>query len=99
MAFCWKTLDRGQKFFGTPSYESSTLAQFVPNLPTVSGFFANGVIGTLENENDNDDQQQETPQVFGSATTYALLRPKNPNRPRYVPSHNNNNNNNIECNL
>jgi len=90
-AFCWSTQDRGAKYFGIPSYESRTLTEFLPNVGCVSGFFANGVIGRL------DQHDEQPPQVFGSATTYALLRPVRGDRPRYTPAmkraeHNENNN-------
>jgi len=70
------TLDRGTKIFGGKSgYESSSISEFLPTIPTITGFFANGVIGKLG----EDDPQV---MVHGSASCYALIGPKS-NRPIY----------------
>ena len=59
------TLDRGNKFFGgRTGYESSTTMEYLPTVPSVSGFFSNGVIGRLDNERTS---------LFGSASGYVLF--------------------------
>jgi len=73
------TLDRGSKLFGgKPGYESSSVSEFLPAIPTVTGFFANGVIAKLG----EDDPQI---MVHGSASCYALIGSKS-NRPIYSAS-------------
>lgn len=64
------TLDRGKKFFGGKSgYESSAVVEYVPNLPSLGGFFCNGVIARLD---DADKQVM----VHGSASCYVLVGSK-----------------------
>ena len=64
------TLDRGSKFFGgKPGYESGTIAEFLPSLPCVTGFFSNGVIGRL----DDSDAGSCEASVQGSASSYVLI--------------------------
>jgi len=79
MAFMWSSLDRGDSFFGKPSYESRTLTEFLPNLPAVGGFFAKGVVGKI------DSKKEDKTVVHGSGTTYALLSSKT-KRPIYYPT-------------
>ena len=43
--FVIPTLDRGQKFFGgKPGLESGAAARMMPGVPSIAGFFSNGVI-------------------------------------------------------
>eukprot|EP00557_Chaetoceros_sp_GSL56_P000242 CAMPEP_0176501240 /NCGR_PEP_ID=MMETSP0200_2-20121128/14050_1 /TAXON_ID=947934 /ORGANISM="Chaetoceros sp., Strain GSL56" /LENGTH=1026 /DNA_ID=CAMNT_0017900103 /DNA_START=71 /DNA_END=3151 /DNA_ORIENTATION=+ len=64
------TLDRGKKFFGGKSgYESSAVVEYVPNLPSLGGFFCNGIISRLD---DADKQFM----VHGSASCYVLFGSK-----------------------
>jgi indole-3-glycerol phosphate synthase len=79
-AACWiiPTLDRGQKFFmGKPGYESIAAARMMPGVPSISGFFANGVIAA--------DRAGGTATVQGSASGYFLLGSKS-GRPIYNPA-------------
>src|SRR5210317_1679928 len=47
--FVLPTLDRGAKLFGgKQGYESSMASEFLPGIPAISGFFANGVLGKLD---------------------------------------------------
>lgn len=68
--FTFPTLDRGQKLFGGKAgFESSAIADFAPDLPSIAGFFSNGVIAPL-------DEKDEQILVQGSASCYALLGSK-----------------------
>lgn len=70
------TLDRGQKLFGGKAgFESSAIAENAPSVPSIGGFFSNGVIAAL---GENDDQVM----VHGSASCYALIGSKS-RRPVY----------------
>jgi len=74
--FLFPTLDRGSKLFGgKPGYESSSVSEFLPAIPSVNGFFANGVIAKL---GENDPYVM----LHGSASCYALIGSKS-NRPIY----------------
>lgn len=68
--FLFPTLDRGSKFFGgKPGYESSAVAEFLPSIPCVSGYFSNGVLGRL----DDSDVGGNDVSVFGSSSSYVLI--------------------------
>jgi indole-3-glycerol phosphate synthase len=68
------TLDRGQKLFGGKAgFESHAISEFAPSVPSISGFFSNGVIAAM-------DDGQVT--VHESASCYALIGSKS-NRPIY----------------
>ncbi|EEC45823.1 predicted protein [Phaeodactylum tricornutum CCAP 1055/1] len=78
--FVIPTLDRGNKFFqGKPGYESGTVARILPTLPTISGFFSNGIIGITEGDGDTSTGVQ------GSATGYTLIGSKT-DRPIFSPA-------------
>jgi small ligand-binding sensory domain FIST len=63
------TLDRGSKFFGGKGgFESNTVGEYIPNIPCIAGYFSNGVIGRLDDLNDNEIEH-----VYGSASSYTLL--------------------------
>ena len=81
------TLDRGAKLFGgKEGYESSMASEFLPGVPAISGFFANGVLGKLDgtvagsavggSANDN--------MLHGSSSQYVIFRSKT-KRPFYSP--------------
>ncbi|KAL9187355.1 hypothetical protein ACHAXT_001458 [Thalassiosira profunda] len=80
------TLDRGAKLFGGKAgYESGTVSDFLPGVPSISGFFANGVLGALAGTvaataggsmNDN--------MLHGSSSQYVVFRSKT-KRPFYSP--------------
>jgi indole-3-glycerol phosphate synthase len=77
------TLDRGNKFFqGKSGFESTAVAQFLPTTPCISGFFSNGIIGTLSS-NEAATTGQAT--LHGSASTYVLIGSKS-NRPIFYPT-------------
>ncbi len=73
--FFFPTLDRGTKFFGESSFESSAISDYAPSLPSISGFFCNGAIASL-------DTIENKPMVHGSASCYVLIGSKS-NRPVY----------------
>jgi len=71
--FLFPTLDRGTKMFGgKPGFESSSISEFLPALPSIGGFFTNGVIAKLD-----DDSQV---MIHGSASCYALIGPRSNRR-------------------
>lgn len=66
------TLDRGNKFFmGKSGFESSTVTELLPTIPSVSGFYGNGVIGRLDS--DPDSGGRESSSLSGSASGYVLV--------------------------
>lgn len=70
--FLFPTLDRGGKFFlGKSGFESSAVSQFLPTVPSISGFFSNGVIGTLYM--DPEVSTKESASLYGSASGYILF--------------------------
>ena len=70
--FLFPTLDRGSKFFlGKAGFESGATSQFLPTVPCISGFFSNGVIGSLQS--DLNSPQQEPSSLYGSASGYILF--------------------------
>ena len=82
--FIFPTLDRGNKFFsGKSGFESSTVSDFLPTVPCVSGFFGNGVIGSMTTEPDVS-AAREPVSMNGSASGYFLIGSKS-GRPIYSP--------------
>eukprot|EP00536_Pseudo-nitzschia_multiseries_P013466 jgi/Psemu1/211723/e_gw1.576.47.1 len=82
--FIFPTLDRGSKFFsGKPGFETTTVLESLPSVPCVSGFFGNGVIGSMS-ANPELSTAREQVTMNGSATGYFLVRSKS-NRPVYSP--------------
>jgi len=74
--FFFPTIDRGQSLFGGKAgFESSAIAEYVPSIPAIGGFFSNGVIAAMD---EDDDQVM----VHGSASCYALVGSKS-RRPVY----------------
>ena len=70
--FLFPTLDRGSKFFlGKPSFETGAVSQFLPSVPCISGFFCNGVIGSMKA--DPEMENQEPARVHGSSSGYFLF--------------------------
>ena len=90
--FLIPTLDRGSKFFqGSKSgYESSTAARALPGVPCISGFFSNGVIGNMDSNIKNSEEEgavsiNKDIGVLGSASGYFLLGNRS-GRPVYSPA-------------
>ncbi|CAB9499032.1 Indole-3-glycerol phosphate synthase [Seminavis robusta] len=80
--FVLPTLDRGSKFFlGKPGFESGTVTSFVPEISAISGFFSNGVIMKL----DEDDPAEIASSTHGSASGFVLFGSKS-GRPIYSPA-------------
>ena len=83
------TLDRGVKLFGGKSgYESTLVSDFLPSVPSISGFFSNGVIGKLDQmmtTSTDENNNNEIAMVHGSASCFALFGSKS-GRPVYSPS-------------
>jgi len=83
--FVFPTLDRGNKFFsGKNGFESSTVSDFVPTVPCISGFFGNGVIGSMSTD-PKLTAIREPANLNGSASGYFLIGSKS-NRPIYRPT-------------
>lgn len=80
MCMLMSTLDRGSKFFGS-RYETNAISQFAPSVPCIGGFFANGVLGRL----DQSSAGEFDVMVHGSAATYVLLGSAS-RRPVYIAS-------------
>ena len=80
------TLDRGAKLFGGHTgYESGMVSDYMSGIPSIPGFFANGVLGKLDgtiagttggSANDN--------MLHGSSSQYVVFRSKT-KRPFYLP--------------
>ena len=79
------SLDRGTKIFGgRPGYESGFVStRFLPNISSMSGFFANGVIGPtkassihqkLHSSKTEGEEPQITTKLHSSATCFAILK-------------------------
>lgn len=82
--FVFPTLDRGSKFFsGKNGFESSAVSDFLPTLPCISGFFGNGVIGSMVTDA-AVSTEREPVSMNGSASGYFLIGSKS-NRPAYSP--------------
>jgi small ligand-binding sensory domain FIST len=70
--FLFPTLDRGNKFFlGKSGYETAATMQYEPSLPCISGFFSNGVIGSMDRE--PGAGEKEPVRVHGSSSGYFLF--------------------------
>ena len=68
--FLVPTLDRGNKFFvGKPNFETRTAADYLPTVPSISGFYANGIINRM----DGTMEKGTRAGVQGSASGYFLL--------------------------
>ena len=68
--FMLPTLDRGSKFFkGKTGFESGCITSNLPNIAAVSGFFSNGLVMKL----DEDDPAESFAGTHGSATGYVLF--------------------------
>lgn len=75
------TLDRGNKFFrGKSGFESTAVSRFLPGLSSISGFFCNGVIGSLNTAEEKRIGMNDDVNLIGSATSYVLIGSKS-NRP------------------
>ena len=82
--FVFPTLDRGSKFFsGKNGFESSTISDFLPSVPCLSGFFGNGVIGSMTTD-PGTSAVHDPASMNGSASGYFLIGSKS-NRPVYSP--------------
>lgn len=80
--FLMPTLDRGSKFFkGKAAFESRSVTTYIPDITSVSGFFSNGVIMKL-NEN---DATETSASAHGSASGYVVFGSKS-GRPRFSPA-------------
>jgi indole-3-glycerol phosphate synthase len=80
--FIIPTLDRGNKFFqGQKSgYESSTASLALSNVPCITGFFSNGVVGSImdfatvtSSKSDGNQQPTSRTGIQGSASGYFLF--------------------------
>jgi small ligand-binding sensory domain FIST len=70
--FLFATLDRGSKLFlGKPGFESESALEFLPTVPSISGFFSNGVIGALETAPEMGARGPTS--LFASASGYVLF--------------------------
>jgi len=76
--FVFPTLDRGENLFSTNAFESNIIAEYLQGVPSIGGFFSNGVIGALDGSNSQV-------MVHSSASCYAVLGSKS-NRPIYSNS-------------
>ena len=71
--FLFPTLDRGNKFFlGKSGYETTSTLDYVPSLPCVSGFFSNGVIGSMGGGLQGSEEKEPV-RVHGSSSGYFLF--------------------------
>lgn len=79
------TLDRGAKLFGgKEGYESQMVSDFLPGVPSVSGFFANGVLGKLDGTVASGNASGNDVMLHGSSSQYVVFRSKT-KRPFYSP--------------
>ncbi|KAL7435292.1 hypothetical protein ACHAXM_004624 [Skeletonema potamos] len=79
------TLDRGVKLYGgKPGYESGLVSDFLPNVPSISGFFANGVLGKLDGTLAGNVGVSNENMLHGSSSQYVVFRSKT-KRPIYSP--------------
>jgi len=82
------TLDRGAKLFsGKTGYESGMASEYLSGIPSISGFFANGVLGKLDGtvagEADGSGSVNDN-RLHGSSSQYVIFRSKT-KRPFYSP--------------
>lgn len=83
--FVLPTLDRGVKLYGgKPGYESGLVSEFLPNVPSISGFFANGVLGKLDGTISGNVGVSNENMLHGSSSQYVVFRSKT-KRPIYSP--------------
>jgi len=83
--FVLPTLDRGVKLYGgKPGYESGLVSEFLPNVPSISGFFANGVLGKLDGTIAGNVGVSNENMLHGSSSQYVVFRSKT-KRPIYSP--------------
>ena len=79
------TLDRGVKLYGGKAgYESGLVSEFLPNVPSISGFFANGVLGKLDGTVAGNVGVSNENMLHGSSSQYVVFRSKT-KRPIYSP--------------
>ena len=80
------TLDRGAKLFGGKAgFESGLVSEYLPDVPSVSGFFSNGVVGNLDgtvSAGNVPGSNENT--LWGSSSQYVVFRSKS-NRPVFSP--------------
>jgi len=71
------TLDRGAKLFGTKSFESSLVENYLPQVPSISGYYSNGVIGEISPQNKDAMLHGSSSLflVFGSRTNRPIFSP------------------------
>ncbi len=69
------TLDRGSKLFGGKAgYESGVISTFLPGVPSISGFYANGVLGKLDGTVGGVPVGPNENMLHGSASCYVMFR-------------------------
>ncbi|KAL7468237.1 hypothetical protein ACHAXS_008463 [Conticribra weissflogii] len=79
------TLDRGSKLFGGKAgYESGVISTFLPGVPSISGFYANGVLGKLDGTVGGVPVGPNENMLHGSASCYVMFRSKT-KRPFFSP--------------
>ena len=85
--FLFPTLDRGSNFFsGKTGYESSAILKYAPNVPCISGFFGNGVIGSMSSSASLSGTNHELATTkHGSGSGYFVIGSKS-GRPVYSPA-------------
>lgn len=81
------TLDRGVKLFGgKEGYESDLVSSFLPTVSSVSGFFANGVLGKLDGTLTNGANVGSNENMLhGSSSSHVVFGSKS-KRPLYSPA-------------
>ena len=83
--FVLPTLDRGAKLFGgKQGYESGLASEYLPSVPSISGFFANGVLGKLDGTLAGNVGASNENMLHGSSSQYVVFRSKT-KRPIYSP--------------
>jgi indole-3-glycerol phosphate synthase len=83
--FVFPTLDRGSKLFsGKSGYESSAISEFLPTTPCISGFFGNGVIGSMNSSPELPKAKHDPATMNDSASGYFLIGSKS-GRPIFTP--------------
>jgi len=82
--FVYPTLDRGSKLFGKTGFESSVVSEFLPGISSISGFFANGVLGQLDGTIAGNMPSSNENMLHGSSSQYVIFRSKS-KRPIYSP--------------
>ena len=81
------TLDRGAKLFGGKTgFESGLVSEYLPDVPSISGFFSNGVVGNLDGTvaaGLNLPGSNEAT-LWGSSSQYVVFRSRS-GRPVFSP--------------